>query len=224
MLGRLYPFLARGSFIPYYQANLYFESDRNPKSKSTSNHHCVVFVLWCLWILRIQVSQVVKYNSRIKYLIFVSPQSVFDGPDQFDECFGPQIGYTIPSNLISLTGLDPSIIQIVLQGLFVILVLHPISAGLSFITFLNSLFLGSHAVSISALFFAIVTALVSTVVFAIDLVIVVVAKSRIGEITVAHLAVDFGNAIWLMLVGVIMTWTAVALLSARACYCCGVRR
>jgi len=150
--------------------------------------------------------------------------SVFDGPDQFDECIGPQIGYTIPSNLISLTGLDPSIVQIVLQGLFVILVLHPISAGLSFITFLNSLFLGSHAVSISALFFAIVTALVSTVVFVIDLVIVVVAKSRIGEITVAHLAVDFGNAIWLMLVGVILTWTAVVLLSARACYCCGVRR
>ena len=102
--------------------------------------------------------------------------------------------------------------------------LHPISAGLSFLTFINSLFLGSHAVSISALFFAIVTALLSTAVFVIDLVIVLVAKSKIGDIKVAHLAVDFGNAIWMVLVAVITTWTAVVLLSARACYCCGVRR
>ena len=150
--------------------------------------------------------------------------SVFDGPDQFDECFGPKIGYTIPSNLINLTGLSSSVVQIVLQGLFVVLVLHPISAGLSFLTFVNSLFLGSHAVSIAALFFAIVTALLTTVIFVIDLVIVVVAKSKVGDITVAHLAVDFGNAIWMVLVAVIVTWTAVVLLSARACYCCGVRR
>lgn len=156
--------------------------------------------------------------------ICVLNPSVFDGPDQFDECFGPQIGYTVPSNLISLTGLSPVIIQVVLQGLFVVLVLHPISAGLSFITFINSLFLGSHAVSISALFFAIVTALLSTTVFVIDLVIVLVAKSRIGDIKVAHLAIDFGNAIWMVLVAVIATWTAVVLLSARACYCCGIRR
>jgi hypothetical protein len=150
--------------------------------------------------------------------------SVFDGPDQFDECFGPKIGYTIPSDLINLIGLSSSIIQIVLQGLFVVLVLHPISAGLSFLTFVNSLFLGSHSVSIAALFFAIVTALLTTVIFVIDLVIVLVAKSKIGDITVAHLTADFGNAIWMVLVAVIVTWTAVVLLSARACYCCGVRR
>lgn len=150
--------------------------------------------------------------------------SVFDGPGEFAECIGPQLGYTIPSDLIGLTGLDPSIVQILLKGLVVILVLHPVAAGFSFITFFNSLFLGSHAVSILALFFAIVTALLSTAVFAVDLVLVLFAKSKVKDITVGNFEVDWGNAVWMMLVAVILTWTAVGLLSARACYCCGVRR
>jgi hypothetical protein len=150
--------------------------------------------------------------------------SSFDKPGQFGECFGPQLGYTIPSNLIALIGLNPSIVQILLRSLVILLVLHPVAAGLSFITFLNSLFLGSHAVSIVALLFAVITSLVSTAVFAVDLALVLVAKSNVKNITVARLEVVWGNAIWMVLAATILTWAAVILLSARACYCCGIRR
>lgn len=55
----------------------------------------------------------------------------------------------------------------------------------------------------------------------------VIAKSKVKGIrgTVGqNISIDWGNAVWMMLVGVIFTWTAVFLLSARACYCCGVSR
>jgi len=154
----------------------------------------------------------------------VCATSSFDGPGQFGECFGPQLGYTIPSNLIALIGLNPSIVQILLRSLVILLVLHPVAAGLSFITFLNSLFLGSHAVAIVALLFAVITSLVSTAVFAVDLALVLVAKSNVKDIAVGRFEVVWGNAIWMVLAATILTWTAVVLLSARACYCCGIRR
>jgi len=150
--------------------------------------------------------------------------SVLDGPKNYGECFGPQLGYTIPSSLIVLTGLDPSIIQILLNALVVLLVLHPVAASLSFLTFINSLFLGHHAVAIVALILAIVTSLISTAVFAIDLALVLVAKSNVKLIKVGSFAVTSGNAVWMVLAATILTWVAVALLSARACYCCGIRR
>lgn len=150
--------------------------------------------------------------------------SALDGIGDYGECFGPQLGYTIPSNLITLTGLNPSIVQILLRTVVVLLVLHPVAAGLSFITFINSLFLGSHAVSIVALLFAVITSLVSTVVFGIDLALVLVAKSNVKDIKVGHFQVDWGNGVWMVLTATILTWAAVFLLSARACYCCGIRR
>jgi len=140
------------------------------------------------------------------------------------ECFGPQLGYTVPPSLIALTGINPSIIQFLLKALVILLVLHPVAAGLSFLSFFFSLFLGSHAVSIVTLILSIVTSLVSTVVFAVDLAMVLVAKSNVNRVTIGHFAVDWGNGVWMVLAATILTWTAVILLSARACYCCGIRR
>jgi len=93
-----------------------------------------------------------------------------------EECFGPQLGYSVPSNLIALANVSPDIVDAILKALLLILILHPIAAGLSFITLLSSLFLASHKLSILSLVLAIVTALVSSVVFAIDLALVIVAK------------------------------------------------
>ena len=162
--------------------------------------------------------------TRLRLNFLLSIFSVLDRPDNFGECIGPQLGYTIPSDLIALTGLNPSIVDILLKALVVLLVLHPVAASLSFITFVNSLFLGSHTISIFALIFSVITSLVSTAVFGIDLALVLVAKSNVKAITVAHLEVAWGNAVWMVLTATILTWAAVFLLSARVCYCCGVRR
>lgn len=144
-----------------------------------------------------------------------------------EDCLGPQVGYKIPPELLNLLKLPAAIGQILIQAVVVILILHPIAAGLSLIAFLNSLFLGSHGVAISALVWSLLTAQLSTIVFVVDLVIVLVAKSKIKDISgsVGHnLSVTWGNGVWMMLVAVIFTWTAVILLSARSCYCCGVSR
>jgi hypothetical protein len=104
-----------------------------------------------------------------------------------------------------------------------VLVFHPIAAGLSLATLVCSLFLASHKLSILALILAIITALVSTAVFAVDLAVVIIAKSQVAQITTVQFAIQWGNAPWMGLTAAILTWLAVITLSARACYCFGVR-
>jgi len=139
------------------------------------------------------------------------------------ECFGPQLGYEVPEDILALTDISPDIVNDVLQVLLVVLILHPIAAGLSFITLISSLFLASHSLSILSLVLAIITALVSSVVSAIDLALVIVAKSKVTTVEPLQFAIQWGNAPWMGLAAVILTWLAVITLSARACYCFGVR-
>ncbi|KAF7324289.1 hypothetical protein MSAN_02527600 [Mycena sanguinolenta] len=141
------------------------------------------------------------------------------------ECFGPMLGYTVPADIIALTGVSTSIVNAVLKSLLVILVLHVVAAVLSLVTLASSLFLASHKLSILSLVFAIITAIVSSVVFAIDVAIVVVAKQQVPTLAANGLqfAIGWGNGPWLGLVAVILTWMAVIVLSMRACYCLGVR-
>ena len=78
------------------------------------------------------------------------------------------------------------------------LVLHPIAAGLSFLTFIQAAFLGNHGVSICALIIALITALISSVTLAADIALVIVAKSKVKNISLAKLEVSFGNAVWMV--------------------------
>jgi hypothetical protein len=149
------------------------------------------------------------------------PQPTFFGNQ--GHCTKPQLGYEIPQQIIALTGVSTYVVLLVLKTLFVILVLHPIAAGLSLLTLLSSLFLASHKLSIMALVFSIITALVSSVVFAIDIALLVVAKNQVKDIPDYKFAIAFGNAPWMGLAATILTWLAVIALSARACYCFGVR-
>lgn len=59
---------------------------------------------------------------------------------------------------------------------------------------------------------------------AIDLTLVLVARSRLPSLGTLSIAVDFGNGVWMTVTGVVLTWIGVVLLSARACYCLGVGR
>ncbi|KAF9012571.1 hypothetical protein BDQ17DRAFT_1344186 [Cyathus striatus] len=131
-------------------------------------------------------------------------------------CTKPRLGYDIPPFLVSLIGASQESVDVVEKALLVILILHPIAAGLSLATLFTSLFLASHGCSIFTLILAIVTAIVSTVVFGVDLAVVMVGRNKFK--------VNFGNGVWMILGGVVATWLAVVFLSARACYCCGVRR
>jgi len=139
-------------------------------------------------------------------------------------CFGPQLGYDVPDSFAALSRVSPEIISAVERGLLFILILHPIVAAMSCLGFILSPFLVEHAVAILALVVAILTAIVGTVVFAIDLALVIVARNQIANMPDLQFDVEWGGGVWMILVAVIMTWLAVVLLSARACYCCGVRK
>jgi hypothetical protein len=106
----------------------------------------------------------------------------------------------------------------------VVLVLHPIAAGLVFLAAFASLFLGSHAFSIFVLVLTIIAAILATVVLGVDLALVLTAKNQLADLNRFDVEIVFGNGIWMMVVAVALVWLAVILLSARACYCCGVRR
>jgi hypothetical protein len=204
---------------------LKFTALANPNQPQTDVATTLKFGVWGLCATRC-----VPLRLRIacyKLNLHLSTLSVLDGPNNFGRCYGPKLGYTVPADVIALAplaGISTALVDILLHAVVVLLVLHPVAAGLSFWTFINSLFLGHHAVSIVALILSVVTALLSTIVFAIDLALVLIAKSKVKSITVGHFAVDWGNAVWMVLVATILTWVAVILLSARACYCCGVRR
>jgi len=151
--------------------------------------------------------------------------SALDPPTLFTnngECFGPQLGYDIPASISALVGISSSETNAVLKALLIVLILHLVAAVLSLFTLVASLFLASHTVTIIALLFSVITALLNSVVFAIDIAIVIVVKDELPLFD-NGLAVGWGNAPWMTLVAVILTWTAVVVLSARACYCCGVR-
>ena len=135
------------------------------------------------------------------------------------------LGYNV-SSLIDLSeaGISPGIVSVVENVLLVVLVLHPVSAGLAFLSLISSLFLASHAFSIVTLILTIINALVATLSMAIDLALVLVARSRLPSLGTFSIAIDFGNGVWMVVTGVILTWIGVILMSARACYCLGVRR
>lgn len=135
------------------------------------------------------------------------------------------LGYNVSSFIdLSEAGISPDIVTVVEDALLVVLVLHPVSAGLALLSLISSLFLASHAFSIFTLILTIINALVATVSMAIDLALVLVARSRLPSLGTFSLAIDFGNGVWMVVTGVILTWIGVILLSARVCYCLGVRR
>jgi len=157
--------------------------------------------------------------------LLTPPSSILQQPNWFQNgvCYGPKLGYDIPSDITNLAGLSSGVVNAIEKALTVILVLHPVACGLSFIGFILALFLGPHGIAIGTLIVSIVTGILTAVVFAIDLALVLVARKEITDLTAFHLRVDFGAGVWMVLVSLIATWTAVVFLSARACYCCGVR-
>lgn len=136
-------------------------------------------------------------------------------------CFGPSVGYKIPQTILDISGY-PALADAVLQGLTVLLILHPIVAALSFIGASTSLFLDSHAMHIISLIFTIVNSFLSSIVLAADLAIIIIAKDRIPGLTGGNFDIEWGDGTWMVLFGVVLSWLGVILLSIPVCGCCGV--
>jgi len=153
--------------------------------------------------------------------------SAYDGQESWQWnpdglCFGPSVGYKIPQTILDITGYA-QLANIVLHALTVLLILHPVVAALSLIGASTSLFLDSHAMHIISLIFTVFNSFLSSVVLAADLAITIVAKARVPGLAGGGLEVEWGNATWMVLVGVVLSWLGVILLSIPVCGCFGVR-
>ena len=138
------------------------------------------------------------------------------------ECIGPQLGYTIDPLTIAVVTKETDLANVILKGLTILLVLHPVAAGLSLLTLVPvtaSCFVYHKLPWIISLVLSVPNAIVSTIVFGADLALVIVARSKIKDEAALHIAIDFGNGVWMMLVSALFTWIAMVLLSARVCRC-----
>ncbi|KAI0822232.1 hypothetical protein BC628DRAFT_1293096, partial [Trametes gibbosa] len=152
----------------------------------------------------------------------ICAQSALD-PAGGGECFGPMLGYTIPPEILTLTGF-PALVQDVGKGVTVLLVLHLVAAGLAFVGVFTSLFLESHAMCIVSLITTILNLLVGLVVFGVDLALIIVGKDRIGPLTEFNYVANWGPALWMVLAGVVLSFVGMILMSVVVCECCGVGR
>lgn len=139
------------------------------------------------------------------------------------ECTAPHLGYVVDPEILALTGY-PQIADAVLKGLTILLVLHPICAGLAGLGMFTSLFLASKCMTILSLIISIFTGIVGSVTLAADLALEIEARMRVGPLTNNAVSVGWGNGVWMILVAVVLTWISVILLSAVACRCCGYRK
>lgn len=140
------------------------------------------------------------------------------------ECTTPRLGYDIEPDVLSILGFPPALSEDLLDALKLLLVLHPISAGLAFLTLFLAIFVHSQGMTVLALIFAVVTAIVGSVSLGADLALIIIAKNKIHDELGTLLSVSFGDAVWMIVAAVALSWTAVVTLSAIACRCCGIRR
>ncbi|PPQ81041.1 hypothetical protein CVT24_007503, partial [Panaeolus cyanescens] len=137
-------------------------------------------------------------------------------------CYGPQLGYTVPAYLSTAIAVPQPIINALQHTLLLVLILHPITAALTLIAFFFSLFLASKAFSVFTLIWLVFTALVVSASVGIDVALVLVAKREVDKLQNFDFEIVFGNAVWMAVGGLVLVWLAVVVVSARACYCCGV--
>ncbi|OCH86085.1 hypothetical protein OBBRIDRAFT_797529 [Obba rivulosa] len=142
---------------------------------------------------------------------------------QVMECFGPQVGWTVPQDVLALTGM-PQLVDDVVEGLTVVLVLHPVCAALAFVCIFTSLFLESHNMAIASLVMSVLTMLLGATVFAADLALVLIAQIKIAALSDFQYTVSWGPAPWMVMVAFVLCFIGMVLLSVVVCGCCGVGR
>ncbi|KIY69506.1 hypothetical protein CYLTODRAFT_227288 [Cylindrobasidium torrendii FP15055 ss-10] len=140
-------------------------------------------------------------------------------------CYGPKLGYDIPTSITDILGIDGGLVAAVLNGLLAVLILHLVAAGFSLCALIPAMFLVSHAATIVSLVLSIISALLSAIMFSIDTAVVLLVKNQLSKLDEdIKLTAAFGDAVWMALAAMLATSLSVICLSARACYCCGVRR
>lgn len=151
--------------------------------------------------------------------------SILNGVRAQEACYGLQLGYTVPTSILSLVGFSSKLANVANPTLLTILVLHLVNAALSTVALVLSLLLRSHLITTIGLIVATITAVVSTAVFAANVALVVGVRNNVDSLFPGcDFAVSFGNGLWMVLAAVLLAWIAVIMLSAQRCLCCSASR
>jgi len=144
-------------------------------------------------------------------------------------CSKTMLGYTFDnavSDELHVTRLE----NVISKTTTAALVLHPIAAGLTFLALLTSLFIfrrGSNGTSrlpsLLTLIIGLFAALLSTIVFLIDVIFVAVIRSKVHNSTDGTLNLTWGNGVWMALGATIALWLSMVGACAGIC-ACGTRR
>ncbi|KAJ7285948.1 pali-domain-containing protein [Mycena rebaudengoi] len=128
------------------------------------------------------------------------------------ECTRAHAGYTFDDTVakaLHVSGFE----NLISKGLTAVLVMHPIVASLTFVTFLMSLFMlrrGSNGTSrfpsLLTLGIGIFTAFLTTIVFLIDVILVAVVRKRVNNDTDGVITLNWGNAVWMALAATVLLW------------------
>ncbi|KAG8955609.1 hypothetical protein FRC04_007600 [Tulasnella sp. 424] len=140
-------------------------------------------------------------------------------------CYGPQVGYKISPIILNLIQSN-ELANILLDSLTPILIIHPISCGLTLLTAIPALI---HLfkttvpgfVEVCTLLIGIIPTLVTTIDLVVDIVFVIVARQRIAKVT-DTLYVYWGPAVWMTAAATACLWVGLIGLAAYACGCCGL--
>ncbi|KIM49221.1 hypothetical protein M413DRAFT_438387 [Hebeloma cylindrosporum] len=137
-------------------------------------------------------------------------------------CSKAHLGYTIDSTVADALNAD-GLLDLISRTTTAALVLHPLAAGLTFLTLLISLFIlkrGSNGTSRLPSFVTLaigsLAAFLTTVVFLIDVILVAVIRKRVRKATDGDIDLVWGNAVWMVLGAAVASWAS--MMGA----CCGV--
>jgi len=145
-------------------------------------------------------------------------------------CTPRHLGYTLPSSILDFLNINSShTSNIISKAITAALVIHPIAAGLTFLALLFAIFIPcrgivSRTFSGITMFISLIAALLSTIVFIIDIVFVALTRNRIRDATNGDISLSWGNAVWMTLGAAVALWAATVGACCGICACGGRRR
>jgi len=141
-------------------------------------------------------------------------------------CSKAHLGYTIDSTVADVLNAD-ELLDLISRTTTGVLVLHPLAAGLAFLTLLISIFIlrhGSNGTSRLPSFITLgvgsLTAFVTTLVFLIDVILVAIIRKRVRKATDGEVDLVWGSAVWMTLGAAVALWASIT----GACLGCSRRR
>ncbi|CAL1704896.1 unnamed protein product [Somion occarium] len=130
------------------------------------------------------------------------------------QCSKAKLGYTFDNNVemvLRVNGLTDDVSRAITTAL----VLHPIACGFTFLALLTSLFIirrrggnVSRLAYLVTLGTGLLAAVLTTIVFLIDVIFVAIVRHRVNNESDDSLNFDWGNAVWMALGATIALWGA----------------